>query len=162
MLVRYFRHCWSSRIHCDARTIHEMWGSYVDMYADIKKEAAAKGITVPIQPRSKKSFWYSVMRSVRVLKKSQAHGCPICLKVKADEAEVARLESRLEISSDTVDEMVAMRLKVSQLKWDLRYAAFHNTRRHHQREASQKIRQQLGEGEELDGYWKHIGMCQKY
>ena len=130
-------------------TIEEMWGDYVNLYDSVKKEAAAKCIVVPDQPRSKKSFWYSVMRSVRVLKKSQAHGCPICLKVKGDEAEVARLESRLEMAMDTEEEMVRMRLTVSQLKWDLRYAAFHVTRRHHQREASQRIRKQLGEGEQL-------------
>ena len=115
-------------------TIDEMWGSYVDMYADIKKEAAAKGITVPSQPRSKKSFWYRVMRTVCVLKKSQAHGCPICLKGKEDTAELASLKARVESDSDTKEQQEVMGIKIMQLQWDLKYAAFHKTRHHHQRE----------------------------
>ena len=89
------------------------------------------------------------MTPLSALPLCQAHGCPICLKRKRDELEVERLEARLKAAVYSEEEEIAMQVALLNLKWDIKYAEFHDTRRHHQRGASQDLRPGLGDGEEM-------------
>ena len=78
----------------------------------------------------------------------QAHGCPICLKLKTDKVSLRRCLSQREVVADAA-ERVELEAKIVELQWDIRYAEFHQVRRDHQRQFSQTVRDGLSPGCQL-------------
>ena len=78
----------------------------------------------------------------------QAHGCPICLKLKTDKVSLRRCLSQREVVADAA-ERGELEAKIAELQWDIRYAEFHQVRRDHQRQFSQTVRDGLSPGCQL-------------
>ena len=85
---------------------------------------------------------HRVLKYMHLLKRKQAHACPICTRLKLDRKRKKRLQARRQCATSDkgIQELEAA---IDEVSKHIVYGEFHDNRRIHQRKATQAVRDGL-------------------
>ena len=100
--------------------------------------------------RSKKTLLYVIMKRLRLLRKKQAHACPICTKGQRDKKILKQLRARRATTGADGADLEELDEEIAKYEAWVAYAEAHDVRRLHQRKATTtKWDSLLGGGREM-------------
>ena len=128
-------------------TQEHMHDTYRKVFKEVEERVHARGGRIRGRATSGRGrgfrvFVHRVLKDMHLLKRKQAHACPICTRLKLDRKRKVYLQGRLQMATTDAD-IQALKAAIDQVSKHIAYGEFHVHRRDHQRKATQAARDGL-------------------